>query len=148
MSIYGTISDPGAQFGTYSAACPACFLAQTPLPLSFWLKIDTADVGIFSHTDVFTSAPAASVATNAPQASLVVSFFRPSIAKVFPLFLCLGFWVIAVFDVIFTFAFLGNETKNTNPSSISVAAGLLFALPNIRNAMYAFTSSAIADWDS
>ena len=136
LTVYATITDPAGNFGTYTQgdAQNRNILSKTALPLSFMLKIDTSDVGLFSHSHSFTAAPAPTDAANAPTAALSVQFLRPNISIIFPTFLACAFWLIALGDVVYLFGHLGTTVKVTNPSSVSVTTAVLFALPSLRNA--------------
>jgi hypothetical protein len=136
LSISLSISDPKPNFGAYTVNTPTpkSILSVYPLPLSFILKVDGSDVGLFSHTEQIVPAPAASANNNAPSAIITATFARPSISVIFPMFIMIAFWIIAVFDVLNLTPYIGTGTK-LPPPIVGVCASLLFALPGIRNAM-------------
>jgi hypothetical protein len=131
-----SISDPKPNFGAYTSNSrnPKSVLSVYPLPLSFILKVDGSDVGLFSHTERIFPPLAASAINNAPPAIIRVTFARPWISAVFPIFIMTAFWIIAVFDVLNLTPYIGTGTK-LPPPIVGVCASLLFALPGIRNAM-------------
>jgi hypothetical protein len=52
------VADPGARFGAWSIANPASrnIAALTSIAISFILKIDKSDLGVFSHSEAFEPA--------------------------------------------------------------------------------------------
>jgi hypothetical protein len=135
--LYLTIADPVMNFGQYTKAAPEpqFLMSVARIPLSFMLKIDYADSGMFSHKDVIVQAPPATADNKAPAAMWTVTFQRPPISIVFPAFIFFAFWIIAIFDVIFYLPFIGTTKKLDAAPAVGLSASLLFALPGIRNAM-------------
>jgi hypothetical protein len=122
FQIYCTITD------TINALPAGGYLYPV---INFLLKIDKSDLGPFTHSDTFLPFQWNPDGTFVPP-RLTSSFSRPTIGRIFPMFIIVAFWLIPIFEVIF-FApnFMG--AKCTNPAPVSVAIGVLFALPGIRN---------------
>ena len=86
--VFCTVSDSAVdnKFGVYSTANPnpKAYLSVFAQPLSFILKIDKSDTGLFAHSEVFVPAPVSSATLVSPQASLTATWTRPAISCVFP----------------------------------------------------------------
>ena len=89
--VFCTVSDPGGKFGQFSSSNPdpKAYLSVFAQPLSFILKVDKSDTGLFSHAEVFVAAPVSSETLVSPQASLTATWSRPAISCIFPGVLCL-----------------------------------------------------------
>jgi hypothetical protein len=122
FQIFCSIVDPNNALGNGSILYPV---------LNFWVKIDKSDLGAFSHTDKFLPFKTDEDGGYSPP-KISTNFFRPQIGRIFPMFIIVAFWLIPLFEILF-FASTYMGAKCSTPAPVSVAIGVLFALPGIRN---------------
>ncbi len=62
-------------------------------------------------------------------------FSRPTVNRLYPMFLVVAFWLILICEIAIYFPYVGHTKRLDNFSLVAVSVSLMFALPSIRNTM-------------
>ena len=66
---------------------------------------------------------------------LTATFSRPTVNRLYPMFLVVAFWLILICEITIYFPYVGHTKKFDNFALVAISVALMFALPSIRNTM-------------